>query len=142
MGKQPMKIDHLGIAVESLDTALKFYRDALGLTVCGEETVEDQGVKVAMLPIGDSRVELLEATHENSPIAKYIAKRGPGIHHICIRVDDVAATLAILKDQGYQLIDQQPRPGADGCLVAFVHPKSTHGVLLELSQKTEHQNQE
>ncbi|MBI4747598.1 MAG: methylmalonyl-CoA epimerase [Acidobacteria bacterium] len=137
-----MKIDHLGIAVESLETALKFYRDALGLAVCGEEVVEDQGVKVAMLPIGDSRVELLEATHDNSPIAKYIAKRGPGIHHICIRVDDVAATLAILKDQGYQLIDQHPRPGADGCLVAFVHPKSTHGVLLELSQKTEHQESE
>ncbi|MBX7220747.1 MAG: methylmalonyl-CoA epimerase [Blastocatellia bacterium] len=130
-----MKIDHLGIAVESLETALKFYAQGLQLPVTCEEVVEDQGVKVAMLPVGESRIELLEATRPDSPIAKFIAKRGPGIHHICLNVPDVAAALAELKAQGFQLIDEKPRPGADHCLVAFVHPKSTHGVLIELSQK-------
>jgi methylmalonyl-CoA/ethylmalonyl-CoA epimerase len=130
-----MKIDHLGIAVESIEQTLRFYRDALGLPLTHEETVEDQGVKVAMLPLGESRVELLEPTGPETPVGKFIAKRGPGIHHICIAVDDVAAKLAELKAQGVALIDETPRPGADGCLVAFVHPKGTNGVLIELSQR-------
>jgi len=130
-----MKIDHLGIAVESLDQSLHFYRDALGLHCEEFETVEDQKVRVAMLPIGESRVELLEATSEDSPIAKFLKKRGPGIHHICVEVSDIRDKLASLKSQGVRLIDEQPRPGAGGHLVAFVHPSSTHGVLIELTQR-------
>ena len=130
-----MKIDHLGIAVKSIDEALKFYRDILGLSVCGTEIVEDQGVEVAMLPIGESRVELLQPLGENSPVARFMEKRGPGIHHICIEVEDIAAQLAEMKAAGAQLIDEQPRRGAGGHLIAFVHPKSTSGVLIELVQK-------
>jgi methylmalonyl-CoA/ethylmalonyl-CoA epimerase len=130
-----MKIDHLGIAVESLDTALKFYRDALQLPCEGVETVEEQKVRVALLPVGQSRLELLEATAPDSPIAKFLAKRGPGIHHICIAVADISATLTALKSQGIRLIDEQPKRGAGGHLVAFIHPSSTHGVLIELTQR-------
>lgn len=133
-----MKIDHLGIAVESIEQALVFYRDALGLDLKHTETVADQGVNVAMLPLGESRVELLEPTGPDTPVGKFIAKRGPGIHHICVAVEDIHATLAELKAKGVQLIDETPRPGAEGCLVAFVHPKGTNGVLVELSQKTGH----
>ncbi len=133
-----MKIDHLGIAVESIEQALVFYRDALGLELKHTETVADQGVNVAMLPLGESRVELLEPTGPDTPVGKFIAKRGPGIHHICVAVEDIHATLAELKAKGVQLIDETPRPGAEGCLVAFVHPKGTNGVLVELSQKMEH----
>lgn len=133
-----MKIDHLGIAVESIEQALVFYRDALGLDLKHTETVADQGVNVAMLPLGESRVELLEPTGPDTPVGKFIAKRGPGIHHICVAVEDIHATLAELKAKGVQLIDETPRPGAEGCLVAFVHPKGTNGVLVELSQKMEH----
>jgi methylmalonyl-CoA/ethylmalonyl-CoA epimerase len=133
-----MKIDHLGIAVESIEQALVFYRDALGLELKHTETVADQGVNVAMLPLGESRVELLEPTGPDTPVGKFIAKRGPGIHHICVAVEDIHATLAELKAKGVQLIDETPRPGAEGCLVAFVHPKGTNGVLVELSQKTGH----
>ena len=133
-----MKIDHLGIAVESIEQALVFYRDALGLDLKHTETVADQGVNVAMLPLGESRVELLEPTGPDTPVGKFIAKRGPGIHHICVAVEDIHATLAELKAKGVQLIDETPRPGAEGCLVAFVHPKGTNGVLVELSQKAAH----
>src|SRR5207253_2272916 len=104
-----MKIDHLGIAVRSIDEALKFYREMLGLPLAETEIVEDQGVEVAMLPIGESRVELLEPLGENSPVARFLEKRGPGIHHICIEVEDIAARLAELKRAGAQLIDEQPR---------------------------------
>jgi methylmalonyl-CoA/ethylmalonyl-CoA epimerase len=130
-----MKIDHLGIAVKSIDEALKFYREMLGLPLAGTEIVADQGVQVAMLPIGDSRIELLEPHGENSTVARFLEKRGPGIHHICIEVDDITAQLAKLKAAGAQLIDEQPRRGAGGHLIAFVHPKTTSGVLLELVQK-------
>lgn len=133
-----MKIDHLGIAVESIEQALVFYRDALGLELKHTETVADQGVNVAMLPLGESRVELLEPTGPDTPVGKFISKRGPGIHHICVAVEDIHATLAELKAKGVQLIDETPRPGAEGCLVAFVHPKGTNGVLVELSQKMGH----
>lgn len=130
-----MKIDHIGVAVESLTKALDFYRDSLGLECEGFETVEEQKVKVAMLPLGESRIELLEATEFDSPIAKFLNKRGPGIHHICVEVSDISAKLAVLKSQGVRLIDEQPKRGAGGHLVAFVHPSATNGVLIELTQR-------
>lgn len=132
-----MKINHLGIATKGIDEALKFWSDALGLENVHTEIVEDQKVRVAMLPIGESRVELLEPTSEDSPISKFLEKRGGGIHHIAVEVDDIEASLAKLKSQGMRLIDESPRIGAEGCLVAFVHPSSTSGVLLELVQTTE-----
>lgn len=131
-----MKIEHIGIATERLDEALGFWRDALGLSLVHTEEVAEQGVRVAMLPLGEPRIELLEPTHAGSPVAKFLAKRGPGIHHIAVRVDDIRATLARLKEQGARLIDETPRVGAENCLVAFVHPASAGGVLLEL---VEHQ---
>jgi methylmalonyl-CoA epimerase len=129
-----MKIDHIGIATRGIEDAMTFYRDALGLDVTETEEVASQRVRVAMLPIGESRIELLEATTEDSPIARFLEKRGPGIHHIAVRVDDIRAALADLKQKGARLIDEEPRTGAGGCLVAFVHPSSTGGVLLELVQ--------
>ncbi|MGQ9897010.1 MAG: methylmalonyl-CoA epimerase [Acidobacteriota bacterium] len=133
-----MKIDHLGIAVESIEKALEFYQMALGLELTHTEIVAEQGVKVALLPVGESRIELLEPTGTETPVGKFLAKRGSGIHHICIRVDDLEAALSRLKAQGIPLIDDKPRLGAEGCLVAFVHPKGTGGVLVELSQKQPH----
>ena len=130
-----MKIDHLGIATKSIDDALKFWEDALGLQNVHTETVEDQKVKIAMLPLGESRIELLEPTSDDSPISKFLDKRGGGIHHIAVEVPDIEAALAKLKAQGMRLIDESPRTGAEGCLVAFVHPSSANGVLLELVQK-------
>jgi methylmalonyl-CoA/ethylmalonyl-CoA epimerase len=127
-----MKIDHIGIATRGIQDAITFYRDALGLEVSEPEEVADQKVRVAMLPIGESRIELLEGTSADSPIARFLEKRGPGIHHIAVRVDDIRAALANLKQKGARLIDEEPRAGAGGCLVAFVHPSSTGGVLLEL----------
>lgn len=129
-----MKINHLGIATKGIDEALKFWADALGLENVHTEAVEDQKVRVAMLPIGESRVELLEPTSDDSPISKFLEKRGGGIHHIAVEVDDIEAALARLKAQNMRLIDETPRIGAEGCLVAFVHPSSTSGVLLELVQ--------
>ena len=129
-----MKINHLGIATKGVDEALKFWSDALGLENVHTEIVEDQKVKVAMLPIGESRVELLEPTSPDSPISKFLEKRGGGIHHIAVEVDDIEASLAKLKAQGMRLIDESPRIGAEGCLVAFVHPAASGGVLLELVQ--------
>jgi methylmalonyl-CoA/ethylmalonyl-CoA epimerase len=129
-----MKINHLGIATNGIENALKFWEDALGLENVHTEVVEDQKVRVAMLPIGESRVELLEPTSDDSPISKFLEKRGGGIHHIAVEVEDIRASLARLKSQGMQLIDEEPRIGAEGCLVAFVHPKASGGVLLELVQ--------
>lgn len=130
-----MKINHLGIATKGIDEALKFWEDALGLENVHTEIVEDQKVRVAMLPIGESRIELLEPTSENSPITKFIEKRGGGIHHIAVEVENIEASLAQLKAKGMRLIDEKPRVGAEGCLVAFVHPSSANGVLLELVQE-------
>lgn len=130
-----MKINHLGIAVKSLTDSLNFYRDTLGLSVSCTEIVADQGVEVAMLPLGESRIELLQAISSDSPVARFIEKRGPGIHHICIEVDDIVTKLAEMKAKGAQLIDETPKKGAGGHLIAFVHPKSTAGVLIELVQK-------
>ena len=127
-----MKVDHIGVATRGIEEALGFWRDALGLEVTHTETVEEQGVRVAMLPVGEPRVELLEPTGPASPVAKFLEKRGPGIHHVAVRVDDIRAALARLKREGARLIDEEPRVGAGGCLVAFVHPSASGGVLLEL----------
>ena len=127
-------IDHIGIAVSSLEDALAFYRDALGLVVEAPEEVPSQRVRAHFIPAGESAIELLEATADDSPIAKYVAKRGPGLHHITLRVDDIAAALVQLKARGVRLIDDTPREGAHGSLVAFIHPSSAHGVLVELKQ--------
>jgi methylmalonyl-CoA/ethylmalonyl-CoA epimerase len=131
-----MKIEHIGIATYKIDDALKFWRDALGLRVVETEEVTEQGVRVAMLPVGEPRIELLEPTSEASPVAKFLEKRGAGIHHIAVRVEDIRAALGRLKEQGARLIDESPRIGAGGCLVAFVHPASAGGVLLELVEHT------
>ncbi len=127
-------LDHVGIAVADLAQALAFFRDALGLEVDGAEEVGSQRVRATFAVTGGSSLEFLEATAPDSPIAKYVAKRGPGLHHITLRVDDLAAALADLKARGVRLVDEQPRPGAEGALVAFVHPSSAHGVLVELKQ--------
>jgi len=132
-----MKINHLGIATKGIEEALKFWENALGLENVHTETVEDQKVRVAMLPIGETRIELLEPTSEDSPISKFLEKRGGGIHHIAVEVEDIEAALLKLKREGARLIDEQPRIGAENCLVAFVHPSSASGVLLELVQKQE-----
>ncbi len=132
-----MKIEHIGIATRSLDDALGFWRDALGLEVTHTEVVEEQGVRVAMLPVGEPRIELLEPTHADSPVAKFLEKRGAGIHHVAVRVDDIRATINRLKESGARLIDETPRIGAGGCLVAFVHPSAAGGVLLELVEHTD-----
>lgn len=129
-----MKVDHIGIATRQIDVALALWRDALGLQVAFTEEVTEQGVRVAMLPIGETHIELLEPLSENSPVGKFLEKRGPGIHHLAIQVTDIRATLALLKEKGTRLIDETPRTGAGGCLVAFVHPTSANGVLLELVQ--------
>ena len=137
-----MKVEHIGIATRSIEEALRFWRDALGLEVRHTETVEEQGVRVAMLPVGEPRIELLEPTGDSSPIAKFLEKRGPGIHHVAVRVADIRASLAQLKAAGARLIDEEPRTGAGGCLVAFVHPSSSGGVLLELVEHTSEAEEE
>jgi LAO/AO transport system kinase len=127
-------IDHIGIAVSNVDEALAFYRDGLGLDVAAPEEVASERVRTHFLAAGDAALELLEATDQESPIAKYLAKRGPGLHHVTLRVDDLHAALDRLRARGVRLIGEAPRPGAHGSLVAFVHPASTHGVLVELKQ--------
>jgi methylmalonyl-CoA/ethylmalonyl-CoA epimerase len=128
------RIDHLGIAVKDLREALKVWSGALGLDLTGTEVVESDGVRVAFLQIGESRIELLEATTESSPVAKFIARRGEGIHHLCLQVSDIELAAARLREHGLRTIDSAPRPGAHGARVMFVHPAATGGVLLELSQ--------
>ena len=127
-----MKIDHIGIATSKLDQALSVWRDALGLSVDSTDEVAGQGVRVAMLPIGETHIELLEPLSEDSPVGKFLQKRGPGIHHIAIKVTNIRKALSELKAKGARLIDETPRVGANGCLVAFIHPSATNGVLLEL----------
>ena len=130
-----IEIDHLGIAVRSLNDELSFYRDVLGITVTHRETVEAERVNVAMLPAGESsRIELLEATDNDSAIARFIAKRGPGLHHLAVKVDDLAGTVERLRKHGARLLNE-PRAGAGGHIYVFVHPESTGGVLLELIQR-------
>lgn len=129
-----MKVDHIGIATRRIDEALGLWRDALGLQVDFTEEVTEQGVRVARLAIGENHIELLEPLSQDSPVGKFLEKRGPGIHHVAVRVKDIRATLAQLKEKGTRLIDETPRTGAGGCLVAFVHPSAANGVLLELVQ--------
>jgi len=129
-------IDHIGIVTRGIDETARFWREVLDLDITETEVVAEQKVRVAMLAIGESRLELLEAISDDSPISKFLEKRGPGIHHIAVRVDDIRGALARLKQYGARLIDEEPRMGARGCLVAFVHPSSTGGVLLELVQQS------
>lgn len=132
-----LKIDHIGIAVNNLDEALKFYEDVLNIKCEGTEIVDDQNVKVAFLPVGDTEIELLESTTEDGPIAKFIAKnsgRG-GIQHIAVRVDNIEKAIEDVKSKGYKMIDEVPRYGAGNTRIAFCHPKGTDGVLLELSER-------
>jgi len=128
------RLDHVGIAVQDVSAALRFYREALGLEVEPPETVASQHVRAYFVPAGGAALELLEATDERSPITKYLARRGPGLHHITLEVDDIHAALARLAARGVRLIDATPREGAHGSLVAFVHPSAAHGVLVELKQ--------
>jgi LAO/AO transport system kinase len=132
--REPLVLDHVGIAISDLDAALAFYRDALGLDIEAAEEVASRRVRVHFIHAGAAALELLEATADDSPIAKYMSKRGPGLHHITLRVADIRNTLATLKAKGVRLIDEAPREGADGSLVAFIHPASAHGVLVELKQ--------
>lgn len=129
------KIDHIGIAVANLDETLKFYEDILGITCTGTEVVEEQKVKTAFLPIGDTEVELLESTDKEGPIAKFIEKKGQGIQHIAYRVENIEKALEEVKAKGIKLIDEKPRKGAGGAKIAFLHPKSTFGVLIELCER-------
>ena len=127
-------LDHIGIAVRDLDKALEFYRDALGLEIGELEDVPSQQIRARFVPVGDASLELLEATGEQSAIARSIERRGPGLHHLTLRVDDIVAALAQLKTRGVRLVDEVPREGAGGSLVAFIHPSAAQGVLVELKQ--------
>lgn len=129
------KIEHIGIAVSNLEDAITTYTALLGSECYKTETVESEGVKTAFFQIGDSKIELLEATNENSPIAKFIAKKGEGIHHIAFDVTDISSEMKKLADKGFQLLNETPKQGADNKLVAFLHPKSSNGVLVELCQE-------
>lgn len=128
------KINHIGIAVKSLEESLPFYRDNLGMSFAGIEVVEEQKVRVAMLQVGESKIELLEPTTDDSPVAKFIEKNGTGIHHIAYEVPDIEAAIARLTEEGVRMIDQKPRCGAHDTRIAFLHPKSSGGVLTELCQ--------
>jgi len=132
------KINHIGIAVKSLDASLPFYRDILGMEFEGTEEVAEQKVRVAFLAVGESRIELLEPTADDSPVARFLEKNGEGIHHLAYQVEDLAAALAGLKEQGVRLVDKVPRRGAHGMRIAFLHPKSSGGVLTELCEAAPH----
>jgi len=129
------RIDHVGIAVESIREAARLYTEGLGIALQHTEEVEDQGVKVGFLPLDSCEIELLEPLDDDSPVAKFLAERGEGIHHLCVQVADIEAVMERLREQGVRLLNERPVRGAGGCLVAFVHPRSANGVLLELSQE-------
>ena len=131
-----LKIDHLGIAVNSIEDGKRFWTDTLGLPFEGDETVAEQKVTTAFFPVGESEVELLESTAPDGPVAKYIEKKGQGIQHVAFRVENVEEALEELKAKGIQLIDQVPRIGAGGAKIAFLHPKATNGVLVELCERS------
>ena len=128
-------LDHVGIAIVNLDNALTFYRDVLGLDIKDTEEVPSQQVRAHFVSVGSPSLELLESTSESSPIARFIKRHGPGLHHITLLVDDLVTALAQLKARGIRLIDERPRNGAEGALVAFIHPSSAQGVLVELKQR-------
>lgn len=129
------KLDHVGIAVKDVEAAARLYTDVLGLSLHGIEVVPDQQVKVAFIPVGDSEIELLQSTTPDGPVARFIEAKGEGIQHIAVRVSDIGEAIQRCKDAGLRLIDEKPRKGAGGALIAFVHPKSSNGVLLELCQR-------
>ena len=135
------KIDHLGIAVNNIQTARRFY-ETLGLSVAQEETVEHEQVRIAMIPLGESRIELLEPTSDNSAVGRFLKKRGEGLHHVALHVDDIAATLKALKAKGVRLVSEELQVGAGGHLYFFVHPASAGGVLLEICQDTKNNPQQ
>jgi methylmalonyl-CoA/ethylmalonyl-CoA epimerase len=128
------RIDHIAVAVENLEESLKFYQEALGLPCLGIEVVEEQGVRVAKLDAGNTHIELLEPLNKDTPVGKFLAQRGQGLHHICFQVDDIHSELKELKAKETRLINETPKIGAGGAQIAFVHPKATGGVLMELSQ--------
>jgi methylmalonyl-CoA/ethylmalonyl-CoA epimerase len=130
-----LKVDHVGVAVEKLDDALAFYEGVLGMKLAGTETVEEQKVRTAFIPLGDTEIELLESTDPEGPIGKFIAAKGAGMQHIAYRVADIDAALAELREKGVRLIDEKPRYGAGGARIAFLHPKATGGVLVELCER-------
>lgn len=134
---KPEKIDHIGIVYKDVAAVRDIFSSLLGLHARGEEVVEEQKAKVTFLPLGESQLELLEPTDPSSPIAKFIAKQGEGIHHIALRVDNVEKALEELKNKGVRLIDEKPRYGAEGARIAFIHPKETGRVLIELCERTE-----
>jgi len=129
------KIDHIGVAVSDLEKTISFYRDQIGLDFKGTEVVEEQKVKVAFFPVGESKMEFLEPTEQGSPVGKFIEKKGEGVHHLAFRVDNLEAKLEQLKAQGIELIDEKPRYGAGGARIAFLHPRSTGGILVELCER-------
>ena len=131
------KVDHIGIAVNNLDESVRFYQDVLGVALQGTEEVTEQKVKVAFLPCGDTELELLESTAPDGPIAKFIEAKGQGIQHIAYRVDDIEQAIAEMKEKGVRMIDEKPRYGAGNARIAFVHPKSTNGILIELCERNE-----
>ena len=130
-----VELDHIGIAIEDIDEALAFYRDALGLDIKVTEEVISQGVRAHFMTVGKSSIELLEPTTLDSPVGRFLKRRGPGLHHLTLRVDDLNAMLTRLKERGIRLIDEKPKEGAGGTLVAFIHPSSAHGVLVELKEE-------
>ena len=130
-----LKIDHIGIAAKSIDQAAPFWNTILGLPMAGKETVEEQKATKVFLPVGESEIEILESTSPDGALAKFIESRGEGVQHIALRVDNIEAALKELKEKGVRLIDEKPRRGAGGAKIAFIHPKSTNGVLLELSER-------
>jgi len=131
------KIDHIGIAVKSIEEAKHLFENMLNLKIIGEEIIEEQKVKVAFIPLGDSELELLESTLPDGPIARFIEKKGEGIQHIAFKVDNLESILNELKEKGIRLIDEKPRYGAGGAKIAFLHPKSTNGILIELCERNE-----
>ncbi len=128
------RIDHLALLVEDIDASLRFWRDILGIEPTRISDMPAEAARIAFLPLGESEIELVQPTSQDSGLSRFLEKRGPGMHHVCLQVDDLAGLLAQLKANGVQLINDQPRPGDDGRLYAFIHPKSTHGVLVELYQ--------
>jgi methylmalonyl-CoA epimerase len=132
------RIDHVGVAVEELDEALALYRDRFKLAVSHREVVEEQGVEAVLLDAGENHVELLAPLGADTPVGRYLARNGPGLHHVAYQVQDVERTLAALKDAGLELIDERPRAGIRGSRVAFLHPRATAGVLTEIVQPAEH----
>ncbi|MCS7116226.1 MAG: methylmalonyl-CoA epimerase [Nitrososphaerales archaeon] len=134
VGDMIKKIDHIGIAVKSLSNALSLYKDTLGLELKGIEEIEEQKVRVAIIPIGDSKIELIEPMGDDSPIKRFIDNRGEGIHHIALETDNIVHMLKSLKEKGYKLVDEEPRVGASKAKIAFIHPKSTMGTLIELCE--------